>query len=113
MNTKDIKDIAERFATLVADEIKKIANERGTTQLQLSKDSGISQGQISRLYRHERAISVDQLDALSRALGTRASNVLRTVENNLYVNLSVVEDSLENPDEYGLAAHTGEEEPEQ
>lgn len=98
----DIRNQGDRFATLVADEIKRIATEREATQLALSRESGISQGQISRLFRHERAISVDQLDALARALGTKASTVLASVERQF---LSVVPDILAGPDVEQAAAY--------
>lgn len=108
------QESAERFSYLLAQRLRELAHDQGIGQVSLSKKSGVSQSQISRVFKHERAISVDQFKALSGALGTSATAVVREVEEHMgrsVPSLSVVVDSL--PDESLLAADTSEEESEQ
>jgi len=52
------------------------ADELFVTQTELGRRTGISQSQISKLLRAERAMKVDQLDAICAALGLPVAAVV-------------------------------------
>ncbi|NMW88077.1 helix-turn-helix domain-containing protein [Mobiluncus curtisii] len=61
---EDGETFTENLSKLIAE----IAGRCGVSQNQLAKKSGISQSQVSRIFRQERAISMSQAYALACAL---------------------------------------------
>lgn len=56
------------------------ADELFVTQTELARRSGVSQSQISKLFSGERAMKVDQLEAICTALGLSAAAVVAEAE---------------------------------
>lgn len=56
------------------------ASERGLTQGQLGTAAGVSQSQVSKLFRGERALTLDQYDALCEALDLDIVGILIEAE---------------------------------
>ena len=68
------------FSRKIADALRELAVERGQSQSSLAEISGVSQGQISRIFSHKRSVSVEDLALLAIALGTSASEIAARAE---------------------------------
>jgi len=53
----------------ILDEIRKAIKARGKSRYRLSKDTSIPQSQLSRLMTGEKALSIESLEKLIKALG--------------------------------------------
>jgi transcriptional regulator with XRE-family HTH domain len=63
------------YTTLLGLAVASLRHQKGMTQTQLSRASGISQSTISRIELGEADMTAPQLDALATALGTRPSTI--------------------------------------
>ena len=100
---------SEQFSRLLARRLESITVERGMSQNQLSKLSGVSQSQISRIFALKRSVSMDQLSDIARVLGVSPSRVIMDVEEQMeraakVVNLSELRSRLEGGQVEGIAA---------
>lgn len=68
------------FGKSIAKTLSDIREQTGVTQAQLATATGISQSQLSKQLRGIRAINMDELDAICKALGTSMIDVIRGVE---------------------------------
>lgn len=71
------------FSRKIADVLRKLASSGEWTQSSLAEVSGVSQGQISRIFRHQRSVSLEDLSLIAAALGTTASKVAGMAEQSL------------------------------
>ena len=76
-------DITTRFVELVALVLREYADRVGLSGAELARRSGVSQGQISRIFTGKRTVSVDHVVALANALGVRGSAVFAEAERRL------------------------------
>jgi len=63
---------SEDLAQKIAEVVEELASERGLSQNALAKKSGVSQGQISRIFTGKRDVSLSQLFSIAHALGKSA-----------------------------------------
>ena len=66
---------SEDLAQKIAEVVEELASERGLSQNALAKKSGVSQGQISRIFTGKRYVSLSQLFSIAHALGKSASGL--------------------------------------
>lgn len=71
------------YSQQVARELEASAREQGLSQNELARRSGVSQAQISRIFKFLRAVSVEDLDLIAQALGVRGSVILKRAERVL------------------------------
>lgn len=71
------------FSRKIADVLRELASSGEWTQSSLAELSGVSQGQISRIFRHQRSVSLEDLSLIAAALGTTASKVAGMAERSL------------------------------
>jgi ribosome-binding protein aMBF1 (putative translation factor) len=76
-------DAMTRFVELVALVLREHADRVGLSGAELARRSGVSQGQISRIFTGKRTVSVDHVVALANALGVRGSAVFAEAERRL------------------------------
>lgn len=82
---------SERFSRLLARRLESITVERGLSQNQLSRLSGVSQSQISRIFSLQRSVSMDQLSDIARVLEVSPSRVIMDVEEQMERDVKVVD----------------------
>lgn len=85
------------------------ARELGVENKTLARSAGMSEATISRVFRADRVLDVNELSALCEALGLVPWQALKTAEQSLSVAPVIVEPVP--PSELDLAANTDEEEP--
>ena len=74
---------SEDLAQKIAEVVEELASERGLSQNALAKKSGVSQGQISRIFTGKRDVSLSQLFSIAHALGKSASGLFAEAEARL------------------------------
>ena len=60
----------------IGERIKELREQRGLTQVELARRSGISQGQISSIERGKRGYTSETIEALARTLGATAESLI-------------------------------------
>jgi DNA-binding helix-turn-helix protein len=109
---------SEDLAQKIAEVVEELASERGLSQNALAKKSGVSQGQISRIFTGKRDASLSQLFSIAHALGKSASGLFAEAEARLAeaeARASLDSDvSLQLPDDWevSLAARRVDDSPE-
>ncbi len=74
---------SEDLAQKIAEVVEELASERGLSQNALAKKSGVSQGQISRIFTGKRDVCLSQLFSIAHALGKSASGLFAEAEARL------------------------------
>ena len=109
---------SEDLAQKIAEVVEELASERGLSQNALAKKSGVSQGQISRIFTGKRDVSLSQLFSIAHALGKSASGLFAEAEARLAeaeARAAAVSDvSVPLPDDWevSLAARRVDDSPE-
>lgn len=76
-------DVTTRFVELVALVLREHADRAGLSGAELARRSGVSQGQISRIFAGKRTVSVDHVVALASVFGLLGSDVFAEAERRL------------------------------
>lgn len=71
------------FTRFVAQVLRENADEQNLSGAEIARRSGVSQAQVSRVFAHKRAVSVDHVLAIAHALGLRGSDVFAEAERRI------------------------------
>lgn len=78
------KTLPGHFSSAVSEILREMLTADGRTIRELSDDTGITYGRVQGVMARKKAILVDELDAIARALGTKGSVILARAEDDLY-----------------------------
>lgn len=68
---------------VVAQVLRENADRQNLSGAEIARRSGVSQAQVSRVFAHKRAVSVDHVLAIAHALGLRGSDVFAEAERRI------------------------------
>lgn len=68
--------VPEQLSNAVAEEIRRLLDDRGMSGNQLAKATGIPQSSIAKKLRGVTAFDIDDVDRICRALDVKASDLL-------------------------------------
>jgi len=71
------------FTRFVAQVLRDNADRQNLSGAEIARRSGVSQAQVSRVFAHKRAVSVDHVLAIAHALGLRGSDVFAEAERRI------------------------------
>ena len=71
------------FTRFVAQVLREHADQQNLSGAEIARRSGVSQAQVSRVFAHKRAVSVDHVLAIAHALGLRGSDVFAEAERRI------------------------------
>lgn len=78
------KTLPGPFSGAVSEILREMLTADGRTIRELGDDTGITYGRVQGVMARKKAILVDELDAIARALGTKGSVILARAEDELY-----------------------------
>lgn len=78
------KTLPGPFSDAVSKILRRLLTEDGRTIRELADDTGITYGRVQGIMARTKAILVDELDVIARALGTKGSVILARAEGELY-----------------------------
>lgn len=70
----------KEYALVVGNNLRRIANEAGKTQADVSKDLGIIKSTVSTWFRGERCPRMDKIDLLCKYFNVKRSDIMETRE---------------------------------
>lgn len=79
------------FTRFVAQVLRENADRQNLSGAEIARRSGVSQAQVSRVFAHKRAVSVDHVLAIAHALGLRGSDVFAEAERRIAAGERAVE----------------------
>lgn len=85
------------FTRFVAQVLRENADEQNLSGAEIARRSGVSQAQVSRVFAHKRAVSVDHVLAIAHALGLRGSDVFAEAERRIAAEMGREEGAAPAP----------------